>query len=187
MPSRFKARVYGIRSPAFKRRVFQANLSTPISGRFLNLDVSSVQEKGQQRVDARLFEIRSEIRRPGEADIPVRQTVLKAMGVLELLETTWKASSDGQKSQIAKALFPEGMSFGSGQSVGTPSNADLFGLCVLFDGGEKQLASLTGFRWNTFVAWMQGVASLWESTQKLCWRAKQASETKNPSNRASHA
>ena len=49
------------------------------------------------------------------------------------------------------------------------------------------LVSLTGFRWNTFVAWMQGVASLWDTTLKLCWRANQASEKENSSDRASHA
>jgi hypothetical protein len=68
-----------------------------------------------------------------------------------------------------------------------PQNADQFGLCVLVEEGECQLASLTGFRWNAFVAWMQGVASLWESTVKLCWRANQASKKKNPSSGASHA
>ena len=40
------------------------------------------------------------------------------------------------------------------------------------------LASLTGFRWNTFVAWMQGVASPWDTTLNHCWRANQESETK---------
>ena len=62
-----------------------------------------------------------------------------------------------------------------------------FGLCVLFEEGENQLASLTGFRWNTFVAWMQGVASLWETTLKLCWRANKASEKESPSGSTSHA
>ncbi len=124
----------------------QENLKAALREKYVLGDLDKDDyEDGRQRVDARLFEIRSEIRRLGEADIPVRQTAVRAMGVLELLETTWKASSDGQKSRIAKGLFPEGMSFGSGQSVGTPSNADQFGLCVLFDGGEKQLATPTGF------------------------------------------
>ena len=93
----------------------------------------------------------------------------------------------GKSSPFEKALCPEGMSFGSGQSVGTPSNADQLGLCVLFEEEGCQLASLTGFRWNTFVAWMQGVASLWDTTLKLCWRANQASVKEDPSNAASHA
>lgn len=124
----------------------QENLKAALREKYVLEDLDKADyEDGKQRVDARLFEIRSEIQSLGEANIPVRKTAVKAVGVLELLETTWKASSDGQKSRIAKALFPQGLSFGSGQSVGTPSNAYQFDLCVLFEEGECQLATPTGF------------------------------------------
>ena len=124
----------------------QENLKAALREKYVLGDLDKADyEDGRQRVDAKLADVKSQIRGLGDADISVRQTALRAVGVLELLENTWKALSDGHKSQVAKALFPEGMSFGSDQSVGTPSNADQIDLCVLLEGDENQLATPTGF------------------------------------------